>query len=350
LKDSLGWSRQKATRAAHKLSVDWEAKCTQSFFRKAYSIKEHDIPAALFANSDQTQIVYAPGDKMTWAETGSKQVSLIGADEKRAFTLMVTVASDGTLLPFQAIYMGKTGLSCPSKTAPFHFEATEAGFIFCASGSKTYWSNQAMMREFVEKILAPYFEATKIRLGLPPEQRSLWTIDVWSVHRSEEFRIYMRVTHPTIILDYVPGGCTGVDQPCDVGIQRPLKLSLKRSYHQDIVEAFLEQIREEQDIVRLDDNLGALRDRSVQWLWCAHVALSDVELVKKVSDGQTINKLILDSPFAGIFWVQIQRMGPFICDSGIFFSTGGVAKYEGYRPKVLAAAGLGKGDSTGQEC
>ena len=50
------------------------------------------------------QSIYAPGDKMTWADSRAKQVFLTNTDEKFAFTVIVSVASDGTLLPFQAIY------------------------------------------------------------------------------------------------------------------------------------------------------------------------------------------------------------------------------------------------------
>jgi hypothetical protein len=96
------------TQAAQKLPENWEDQCERSFFCKAYIIKEHDIPAELFVNSGQTQLMYAPGDKMTWADTGAKQVSLINTDEKCAFTVMVSIASDRTLLPFQAIYQEKT--------------------------------------------------------------------------------------------------------------------------------------------------------------------------------------------------------------------------------------------------
>lgn len=28
------------------------------------------------------QLVYAPGNRMTWAQTGSKQVAVVGMDEK----------------------------------------------------------------------------------------------------------------------------------------------------------------------------------------------------------------------------------------------------------------------------
>jgi hypothetical protein len=156
---------------------------------------------------------------MMWAEEGSKQVMLIGMEEKCTFTVMVSVTNDSKLLLFQAIYQGKSKISCPSSNTKHHADVVAAGMRLEYSGTKTYWSNQQMMHNFVDKILAPYLDGEKVRLGLPPTQNSLWQIDVWLVHRFQEFRNWMRMMHPTIILDFVPAGCTGLHQPCDVGIQ-----------------------------------------------------------------------------------------------------------------------------------
>ncbi|KAF6752000.1 hypothetical protein DFP72DRAFT_751737, partial [Ephemerocybe angulata] len=176
--------------------------------RKAWSLKEYDIPSALWVNSDQTQVVYAPGDGMTWADKGAKQVASVGVDEKRAFTVMVSVSSDGQVLPFQAIYEGKTERVVPSPKARYRAECDQIGCRFVPSKSSTYWSNQATMKLFVEDILVPFFDRQRARLDRPPSSKALWTIDVFSVHRSQEFRDYMEATHPNIILDFVPGGCT----------------------------------------------------------------------------------------------------------------------------------------------
>jgi hypothetical protein len=106
-------------------------------------------------------MVYAPGDKMTWAEEGAKQVLLTGAEEKRVFTVMVSVVCDGTVLPFQSIYHGMSTKSCPSPSAPFYNEAVAAGFQSMPSRMKTYWSNQRTMQEYVNEVLEPYLERRK---------------------------------------------------------------------------------------------------------------------------------------------------------------------------------------------
>ena len=282
LHGTLNWSMRRATQATQKLPKDWEEQCERSFLRKAYVIKEEDIPIEIYINSDQTQVVYSPGNRMTWAPSGSKQVQLVGVDEKRAFTLLVSVSASGNVLPFQAIYAGKSPLSCPRDDARHIEDVQKAGFHLVPSGTTTYWSNLETMKDFVTYILAPYFTDMKAKLGLPKSQKSLWQIDVWSVHRSQVFRDWMKKTHLNIILDFVPGGCTGVHQPCDVGIQRVLKHSIRRSYLEGVMEEFREQLEKNGNISGLDSHVGNLRNHSVKWIWDAYQSINKPELVKKV--------------------------------------------------------------------
>ncbi|KAH7902964.1 hypothetical protein BJ138DRAFT_974566, partial [Hygrophoropsis aurantiaca] len=95
---------------------------------------------------DQTNIVYVQGSQVTWAKTGSKQVSVVGEDEKRAFTVMVSVSNSGTLLPFQTIFQGATTRSCPNPSGKDYEQAKAAGFRFEPSETATYWSTQKTMQ------------------------------------------------------------------------------------------------------------------------------------------------------------------------------------------------------------
>lgn len=263
LHHQMNWSVQKATRAAQKLPVDWEDQCEKSALRKAYSIKEYDIPDHLFINADQTQMIYAPGNKLTWAATGSLQVSVLRAEEKHAFMLMVGVTASSVALPFQVVYSGKSKQSLPSQDSPFYEAACARNIEFVFSRNTTYWSMHKTMHQYVDDILALYIEATKRELDLPDNQKTLWSIDVWAVHCSKEFRDWMHTNHPNIILNYVPGGCTSVGQPCDIGIQQPLKLSAKCSYHEDVVTEYSKQLDDGKEILILSDKLGYLCDSSV---------------------------------------------------------------------------------------
>ncbi|KAF8156966.1 hypothetical protein B0H34DRAFT_629721, partial [Crassisporium funariophilum] len=210
----LGWSQRRVTKAAQKLPANYEEILLEAFIREAYIIRNHatrsrkNIPAALRVNTDQTQLIYQQGTKTTWNKSGVKQVATVGQEEKRAFTLVPSISASGQLLPMQAVYFGKTATSCPSLKAEFYDEALSLGYSMLPSKSATYWSTQATMEKLVNEIIAPYFDETKHALQLPATQCSIWKIDCWSVHKSKDFRAWMRKNHPTIIILFVPGGCT----------------------------------------------------------------------------------------------------------------------------------------------
>ncbi|KDR65330.1 hypothetical protein GALMADRAFT_284170 [Galerina marginata CBS 339.88] len=101
----------------------------------------------------------------------------------------------------------------------------------------------------------------------------------------------MGTNHPNIILDFVPGGCTGVHQPCDVCIQRQLKVSMRKSYHEDIVNELLTELDNGNSTTDLNDTLGVLRDHSVHWMWNSYQApLNNEELVKKAFEGCVVRE------------------------------------------------------------
>ena len=89
--------------------------------------------------------------------------------------------------------------------------------------------------------------------------------------------------NPTIIVDFVPDGCTSATQPCDVGIQQPFKHSIKCSYYEDVVSNILSQLENEADLVTFNTHLGVLRDQSTCWLWNSYQAVNNKTLVKKVN-------------------------------------------------------------------
>jgi hypothetical protein len=262
---ALGWTIQRSTCAGQKTLKNVNDILRKAVLHIAHVIKHEDIPSALIANSDQTQVVLQQGCNTTYAPKNSKQVTTVGSEEKRAITVLTTLTNDSVLLPFQTIYKGSTSQSLPSKNSRSMSEARDMEFLFESSMTSTYWSTQASMRNFVNVILAPYFERVKVKLRLPPVQCSLWLIDCWSVHQSKEFLTWMATMHNTIIILFIPAGCTGLFQPADVGFQRIFKHSLKISAHSDVVQEVLLQLKQGIAVsdVKIDTSLKILRDRTV---------------------------------------------------------------------------------------
>jgi hypothetical protein len=52
----------------------------------------------------------------------------------------------------------------------------------------------------------PYLEAVRKKKGLS-RMVGLLIIDCWSVHRGEEFRVWMRTSFGWLRIVFVPGGC-----------------------------------------------------------------------------------------------------------------------------------------------
>jgi hypothetical protein len=83
-------------------------------------------------------------------------------------------------------------------------------------------------------------------------------------------------------VSFVPGGCTGVWQPLDVGIQRVLKLSMQQSAHRDVVKEVQDQLTKGVTDIKVDTTVGTLRDRSVGWVVNAIHDLDHPDLILKV--------------------------------------------------------------------
>ncbi|KAJ7472583.1 hypothetical protein FB451DRAFT_990422, partial [Mycena latifolia] len=107
LRNTLGWSERRATKAAQKLPANHQKLIDDAFLREASIIRDYAVPAALRVNTDQTQLVYQQGCDSTWNKRGTKQVATVGQEEKRAFTLVPSISASGVLLPMQAVFSGK---------------------------------------------------------------------------------------------------------------------------------------------------------------------------------------------------------------------------------------------------
>ncbi|KIY48159.1 hypothetical protein FISHEDRAFT_11070, partial [Fistulina hepatica ATCC 64428] len=206
----MQWSEQASTRAGQKIPANAPELLRESALREAWLIRDFGIPAELCVNTDQMNSPYAHGARRTWNKVGEKQVTTIGHEEKRAFTLVPSISASGEILPLQAIYQGTTNKSCPSPNSPRYDEALALGFHFLPSKTATYWSTLETMKQLVNDIIAPYFDRQKRELGLPLDQKAIWRIDCWTVHKSPVFRSWLQQEHPNIFIIFVPAGCTGL--------------------------------------------------------------------------------------------------------------------------------------------
>ncbi|KAL1936970.1 hypothetical protein VTO73DRAFT_2825 [Trametes versicolor] len=263
----LNWSMRKSTNAARKVPANANDLCRAMHARIALVCRLYNIKPDLIVNADQTGISLFPTGKYTYELKGSKDVSIVGHEEKRQTTVVVASSMSGNMLPFQSVWGGKTAESLPSTQAARRAEADTLGFKY-AHGDTRHWSSRETTKAWITEILLPYFK----RKGMEETDHALLLIDVWPVHIAkgslDDFLPWMKQNYPRIIILFVPGGCTGLVQPADVGLQRLLKHQIKRSATDFVVATATRQLasgKKPADI-KLPTDLPTLRNASIAWL------------------------------------------------------------------------------------
>jgi hypothetical protein len=215
------------------LPDDWEMQVEDLAKRLAIVTFTHDIPPSLVVNADQTGWPLAPSRGNTLAKKGAKEVAVIGKDDKRQVTLLLGCSAAGDMVPPQLILKGKREKSLPPMAVRIKPEFD--GWLFSLNPINT-WSSLTTMKEWVQRVLAPYFDAKRKELGLKSDQKAVLILDCWSVHKSAEFRNFLRVEYGNIILLYVPACCTSKGQVVDLILNWPMKSASIKEF-----EAWLSQ-------------------------------------------------------------------------------------------------------------
>jgi hypothetical protein len=123
------------------------------------------------------------------------------------------------------------------------------------------------MKKLVRDILEPYRISVVSKLGLKEDQRMIALFDCWSVQRSKVFLQWLKDNFPYILPLFVPGRCTSKYQPADVGLQRPIKHSIKSRFQAYAAKEVMRQIKsgKKAEDVRLEFNTMTLRRKVVAW-------------------------------------------------------------------------------------
>ena len=200
---------------------------------------------------DETGVRIVPSNDSTMTKKGSKQVEIIGLDDKRQITAVMACSLTGELLPIQLVYGGKTEKCHPRYDFPTDWHITH---------SPNHWANTATTIEWIEHILVPFLEKKKQDLQIPPEQPSLCILDLFRAHRVEEV-IDVFKKH-NIRVTFVPGGCTGEVQPLDLSGNVEFKAELNTSW-------YASQITDQPDDsapIKIDVRLSALKPLHASWI------------------------------------------------------------------------------------
>jgi hypothetical protein len=173
-------------------------------------------------NMDQTPVFFSMTPKTTLQVRGSKTGSVrASSDSRKRITVAITVTASGSILPPYLIFNAKPN------------GRVERGLVNFPTGAhyavhQNAWMDEMVMLLWVNEVLEPYVKTA------PNGVRPVLFLDSYRCHMMAS--IVQRVQELGVEVQHIPGGCTGVCQPVDVGIGKPLKNRITRCWEDWMVE------------------------------------------------------------------------------------------------------------------
>ena len=217
-----------------------------------------------------------------------KQISIAGIDDKREMTSVLAVTASGVPLPPQLLYQGKTDMCHPDVNFPADWDIHH---------SANHWSNGETMPRYLDKVIIPYVEKERQRIG-KPEQAALCIFDVFRPHQDKVLLDKLKSNNINYV--FVPAGCTGELQPLDITVNKFYKDTLKRQFEHWYSSQVEEEMKSGVDVatVKVDLRLGTVKPIHAGWLMKAHQELYQQKsliksgfekagIIAKISDDDT---------------------------------------------------------------
>ena len=152
----MGFVRRMSTTAKIPIPDKARKEIELSFMLKIVEkVEKHNIPHSLIINADQTPSKYVPVGWSTLAEKNVKDVPIFGSGDKRLITATFAETLDGSFLPFQLIYKGKTTQNLQ-----------KIDFLdgFSLSVNEKHFSNTQESNKFLKETAIPFIDKKRSKL------------------------------------------------------------------------------------------------------------------------------------------------------------------------------------------
>ena len=173
-------------------------------------------------NMDQTPIFFSSIPKNTLETAGARTVNIrTSTTSTMRVSVAVTVTASGRKLPSMFVFKGKKGgrIQCEFGTYP-------AGAAYTVQ--EKAWMDEGVMHDWIERVLKPYVETA------PAGVQPILFLDSYRCHLMAS--VVNAAGDLGVQVEHIPGGCTGLCQPVDVGINKPLKSRVRNQWEDWMVD------------------------------------------------------------------------------------------------------------------
>lgn len=174
------------------------------------------------ANMDQTPIFFSMTPKRTYNVRGARTVNVrTSSGSTIRVTCAATILASGDALPPYFVYKGKRGGRICRE-----FNDYPEGAYYAVQ--ERAWMDEECMIEWIDKVIKPWAESAPD--GIVP----MLLLDSYRCHLMSS--VVHAIQDIGVEVVHVPGGCTGLAQPLDVGYNKPLKNRVRRQWEHYMIE------------------------------------------------------------------------------------------------------------------
>lgn len=160
------------------------------------------------ANMDEVPLVFDLTPDHTLEHKGAAEVGIrVSSKYKVRATLVLCCMADGFRFPPFLIFKEPKG-NLPKKLVDVYDPKK-----IVVKANTQGWVNKKMLQEWIKEVWLP---------NIKKDMSYLLVWDSFSCHKDQEILTSLLEEHDTQV-EIIPGGCTSVLQPLDVGINKPFK-------------------------------------------------------------------------------------------------------------------------------
>ena len=173
-------------------------------------------------NMDPTPVIFSMHPKKTLEILGKKSIVIrTSTNDTRRATIALTIMAAGDQLVPMVVYKGTENGTIKKRELPNHHPTC----IY--ETQENAWMDERVMLRWVEEVLAPYVALA------PPGIIPIILLD--------SYRCHVMASVVNVIQDlgcevvHIPGGCTGLVQPLDVGYNKPFKTRVRKAWEEYMI-------------------------------------------------------------------------------------------------------------------
>jgi transposase-like protein len=185
-------------------------------------------------NMDQTPVYFSMEPTTTLDIRGARTVNIRSSSgSTMRVTVALTVTAAGTLLKNLLIFKGETsdkGINPIENELKKLMTRNKTPSLLRVQARA--WMDHSLCLYWVDKILAPYVK------DLPPGIVPLLLLDRYKCHLMES--VVGTIEGLGVQVEHIPGGCTGLAQPIDVGVNKPFKNRMRNLWEDWMMDGGLD--------------------------------------------------------------------------------------------------------------